>query len=293
MYYRRKVLLALIETFDGALKKTDCQKLLFLFCQYTCKNHYDFFPHKFGSFSYLAYQDKQRLTDLNFLSKSENFELLSHGAFSGQLKPAEQSALRRLKLKFHGSLGKELIRKVYLDYPQFACRSTILPDVMKPAEIDHIRLAWNTDQTPILFTIGYEGLSIDAYLNKLISNNIMALIDVRKNPISMKYGFSKTKLKYYIENAGLKYFHIPELGIPSELRSNLKGAADHQRLFRYYQTQILPKQSDALERLIKLHSQYTRTALTCYEADYHSCHRHKITEYLHDSATFDATIVHL
>ena len=66
MYYRRKVLLALIETFDGALKKTDCQKLLFLFCQYTCKNHYDFSPHKFGSFSYLVYQDKQRLTDLNF-----------------------------------------------------------------------------------------------------------------------------------------------------------------------------------------------------------------------------------
>jgi uncharacterized protein (DUF488 family) len=245
MYYRRKVLLALIETYDGALKKTDCQKLLFLFCQYANKNYYDFFPHKFGSFSYLVYQDKQRLTDLNFLSKSENFELLSHGAFSGQLKPAEQSALRRLKLKFHGSLGKELIRKVYMDYPQFACRSTILPDVMRPAEIDHIRLAWNTDQTPILFTIGYEGLSIDAYLNKPISNNIRALIDVRKNPISMKYGFSKTK------------------------------------------------QSDALERLTKLHSQYARTALTCYEADYHSCHRHKIAEYLQDNATSDATIVHL
>ena len=167
MYYRRKVLLALIETFDGALKKTDCQKLLFLFCQYTNRNYYDFFPYKFGSFSYLIYQDKQRLT--NFLSKSENFELLNHEAFSSQLKPTERSVLRCLKLKFHGSLGKELIRKVYLDFPQFACRSTILSDIMKPAEIDEIRLAWNTDQTPTLFTIGYEGLSIDAYLHKLIS----------------------------------------------------------------------------------------------------------------------------
>ena len=293
MNYRRKVLLALIETFDGALKKTDCQKLLFLFCQYTNKNYYDFFPHKFGSFSYLVYQDKKRLTDLNLLSKSENFELLKSGTFTGQLKSEEQSVLRHLKLKFHGPLGKELIRKVYLDYPQFACRSTVLSDIMKPAEIDQIRLAWNTDQTPTLFTIGYEGLSIDAYLHKLISNNIRALIDVRKNPISMKYGFSKTKLKYYIENAGLKYFHIPELGIPSVLRSNLKGPADHQRLFQYYFTQILPKQADALERLTKLHSQYTRTALTCYEADYHSCHRYKLAEYLQDNAAFDATIVHL
>ena len=31
MYYRRKLLLALIEVFDGNLKSTDCEKLLFNF----------------------------------------------------------------------------------------------------------------------------------------------------------------------------------------------------------------------------------------------------------------------
>ena len=29
MYYRRKVLLALLEVFGGSLKNTDCEKLLF------------------------------------------------------------------------------------------------------------------------------------------------------------------------------------------------------------------------------------------------------------------------
>jgi hypothetical protein len=45
MFYRRKILLALLEAFGGSLKRTDCQKLLFLFCQRRGKNYYDFFPY--------------------------------------------------------------------------------------------------------------------------------------------------------------------------------------------------------------------------------------------------------
>jgi hypothetical protein len=293
MYYRRKVLLALIETFGGTLKRTDCQKLLFLFCQYTHKNHYDFFPYKFGSFSYMVCQDKDRLTDLQLLKNSNYFELLNHGTFFSQLNSAEQSVLLSMKSRFYGLRGKELIRKIYLDYPQFTCRSRILSNIMNPEEIKQIKREWKTDHTPTLFTIGYEGLSIDAYLNRLISNNVKALIDVRKNPLSMKYGFSKSKLKYYVENAGLKYFHIPELGIPTEMRKSLKEPDDYQLLFQYYKTEILPRQTCAMERLKSLHDQYSRTALTCYEADYQSCHRHKIAECLRDDAAFSATIVHL
>jgi hypothetical protein len=55
MYYRRKILLALIEVFGGSLQSTDCEKLLFNFCQQTGKNHYDFFPYKYGPFSFLSY----------------------------------------------------------------------------------------------------------------------------------------------------------------------------------------------------------------------------------------------
>ena len=66
MYYRRKILLALIEVFGGSLPNTDCEKLLFTFCQQTGKNHYDFFPYKFGPFSFLSYYDKRRMIDLVF-----------------------------------------------------------------------------------------------------------------------------------------------------------------------------------------------------------------------------------
>jgi hypothetical protein len=75
MYYRRKILLALIEVFGGSLQSTDCEKLLFNFCQQSKKNHYDFFPHKFGPFSILSYYDKRRLIDLGLLKPVDDFQL--------------------------------------------------------------------------------------------------------------------------------------------------------------------------------------------------------------------------
>jgi len=293
MYYRRKVLLALIEAFGGTLKRTECQKLLFLYCRYAGHNHYDFFPYKYGSFSFLAFQDKQRLTELNFLEQSDDFKVRKNQSFFTQLKSKDQTVLRKMTSNFGDLRGTKLIRKVYVEYPAYACRSTILSDILTPEEIDRIRPEWNSDQTPCLFTIGYEGRTIDAYLNRLIQNNVKALIDVRKNPISMKYGFSKTKLQHYLENAGLKYIHIPELGIPSEMRTNLDNPSDYEELFQYYQSEMLPKQSDALDKLKTLHSKYARIALTCYEADYNSCHRHKIVEYLHSDCSFTTNVFHL
>jgi uncharacterized protein (DUF488 family) len=293
MYYRRKVLLALVEAFGGTLKRTDCQKLLFLFCRYNNQNHYDFFPYKYGGFSFLAYQDKQRLTDLNFLQKGDDFELCGNQSLFTQLKLQDQATLKKMASNLGDLRGKRLIRKVYLEYPEYAFNSIILSDILTTEEIDRIKLEGNMDQTPCLFTIGYEGLTIDAYLNRLIMNNVNVLIDVRKNPISMKYGFSKTKLQHYVESVGLKYIHMPELGIPSEMRSNLKDPADYHRLFQRYQSEILPMQSKALEKLKNLHYSYARTALTCFEADYHSCHRHKITEHLQSDSSFGTEILHL
>src|SRR5690349_23142531 len=69
---------------------------------------------------------------------------------------------------------------------------------------------------------------------------IKVLVDVRKNPISMKYGFSKTKLAEYTRIAGITYIHIADLGIPSDLRQDLHNQESYQRLFDVYFTQILP-----------------------------------------------------
>ena len=46
MFYRRKILLALMQVFGGELEKISLQKLLFLFMKHKQNPEYDFVPYK-------------------------------------------------------------------------------------------------------------------------------------------------------------------------------------------------------------------------------------------------------
>lgn len=225
MFYRRKILLALLEAFGGILPKTDCQKLIFLFCLRRGKNYYDFFPHKYGNFSFLLYQDWERLVALGYLVRQSYFQLNEPQPYLRQIQLEDRLVLEALVSEVKGLRGEDLIRKVYLEVPYYASRSEIAHRILSKDEYKALKSERNNDESSCLFTIGYEGISIDAFLNALILNNVIALVDVRKNPISMKYGFSKTKFANYIQTAGLSYFHIPDLGVPSELRKELKNSS--------------------------------------------------------------------
>ncbi len=294
MFYRRKILLALLEAFGGFLTKTDCQKLLFLYCCRREKNYYDFFPHKYGNYSLILTQDKDRLTNLDFLIPHNDFQLNNRQqSYLSQLNPKDLAILHTFVSEIGGLRGEGLIHKTYVEMPQYVSRSQIATQLLTETEYEHVSRTWNNDKMPCLFTIGYEGLSIDAYLNLLISNNVAILVDVRKNPVSMKYGFSKKKLMAYTELAGKNYIHIPDLGVPSELRQDLHNPAAYQKLFDFYYSHILPHHVDTLEQLKKIVSTNGRTAITCFEADHHFCHRHKVTEYLQNDPTFNTKILHL
>jgi uncharacterized protein (DUF488 family) len=291
MYYRRKILLALLEVFDGNLNNTDCEKLLFNFCIDVGKNNYDFFPYRFGPFSFLSYYDKRRLTDLGLLKQTQDFQLNTKYSYLNELTPDDKRAL--LALKMSGMRGNSLVKKTYRENPQFTVRSEILEKLFDPEEIKQLQNTWNTDNAPIVFTLGYEGLTIDAFLYKLIANNIMTVVDVRNNPQSMKYGFSKKSFSDYIEKAGMNYVHIPALGIPSALRKGLGESVSHEHLFQTYEADLLPKQEDARIQLLGLISQYPRIALVCFEADHHFCHRHTLVEYLQKQTVLNKPVFHI
>lgn len=293
VFYRRKILLALIEEFGGSLPKTDCQKLLLLFCRRRGKNYYDFFPHQYGNFSLTLTHDKNRLADLGLLTSQSDFQLKEGQAYLDQLENRDRIVLHALSTEIGNIRGENLLYKTYLEAPHYAVRSQIAPQILKESEYRQVSAYWNTNQTPCLFTVGYEGLSIDAYLDWLISQNISALIDVRKNPLSMKYGFSKKKLSDFTKLAGITYIHIPDLGVPSHLRQNLGSPADYQELFDFYSSRILPNHMEAIGRLKEMIDHYRRVAITCFEANYHFCHRHKVTEYLEADPTFTVPIIHL
>lgn len=51
MFYRRKIILALLQIFDDQIDKISLQKLLFLFTQRQAKAEYDFILYHYGCHS--------------------------------------------------------------------------------------------------------------------------------------------------------------------------------------------------------------------------------------------------
>ena len=119
---------------------------------------------------------------------------------------------------------------------------------------------------PVLFTIRYEGRSIENFINELIVNDVRMLVDVRKNPISRKFGFSKSKLEHIAETVGIKYVHLPELGIESQDRSFLKTRDDYRLLFAEYE-KSLNQREQPLNHLYSLFEAHSRIALVCFEKE--------------------------
>ncbi len=269
------------------------EKLLFCYCAETGSHDYDFFPYRFGCFSFLSYQDKRVLTSQGYLFAEERFKLKRQTRSSRLSAGQERESIQAFAMRMKGLRGKKLVRHVYLKYPYFATRSEIASKILSPDEQKIVEDHANTESNSVLFTAGYEGLTIDAYINRLIRNNVAMVVDVRRNPISMKYGFSKTRFSSYLQSAGIKYEHIHQLGIESNLRKNLETKREYDTLFETYAKYSLPEREEELLRVRNLLAEHKRIALTCFESDHTSCHRHKITESLERSKGWGIPIKHI
>lgn len=131
-----------------------------------------------------------------------------------------------------------------------------------------------------IYTIGYEGRSFEEYLRLLERHGIEVVIDVRRNPVSRKYGFSKKRMEDLLSRAGIEYRHFPELGIETEQRRSLSQRADYERLFKWYSEVVLSEQIETLLALAKFITETRLVALTCFEADPEFCHRSIVSEKL-------------
>jgi uncharacterized protein (DUF488 family) len=275
IYYRQKVLLRLLDAAGGQLSNTDCQKLLFLLCKAT-KNFYDFFPYNFGGFSHVLYADKRHLIKTGFLAESDSFTLRK-ARLSASLKSEDVKAIKAI-LDTTTERGSKLIKKLYREEPYFAHRSTIAEDILNPTELKVVKAAAPKPIGLALFTIGYEGISIDRYINTLMLNGVTAVVDVRSNPLSRKFGFSAKQLESYLSSVDISYVRMPKLGVPNQHRRNLGSVESYNQLEKFYETVLLSNISE-INKIEKLIKESSRIALTCFEANPDQCHRHYITDY--------------
>lgn len=123
-----------------------------------------------------------------------------------------------------------------------------------------------------LFTIGYEGATMDEFLSALATAGVKRVIDVRALPLSRRPGFSKTPLRLALAEAGIDYVHLRALGTPPEGRAAAKRK-DHATLGRVYAGQLqLPDAMVAAEEMKRLAIEKP-SALLCFERDPARCHR--------------------
>jgi uncharacterized protein (DUF488 family) len=282
LFARQRLLLSLLDALGGTVANTDFQKLLFLYAQeWESEPSYEFVPYQYGGFSFTSYADKRRLIEQDLLvADDQHWTLTAAGCTAA--KHAGAPRLSRFAQAIAGKRGDALIAEVYRRHPWYATRSKIAERVL-PAAADRaaIAAARPPPKGPGLVTIGYEGRSLENYLNALLRDSVTLLCDVRRNPLSRKYGFSKSTLSKACEGVGIRYEHLPELGIASEERRELNDQADYDALFAVYERDSLPHQTAALAKIrgwIERDSQ--RVALTCYEAQPCQCHRHCVAEAL-------------
>ncbi|MDN3593462.1 DUF488 domain-containing protein [Zunongwangia endophytica] len=271
--------MSLLQLLGGEVEKTKLQKLLFLYSQRKQKPEYEFVPYKYGCYSYSASADLKTMIKKEYLLNKENgYVKNDEKDYIKLLKPADKKLLVNTVITYGEMNNDALIQHTYINFPYFAINSTIAEQVLNEKFFKRIVEAKPKQKKKTLFTIGYEGISLENYLNKLVKNNIKLLIDVRKNPLSMKFGFSKTLLKKYCENLGIEYLHIPEVGIDSSKRRKLENQEDYDLLFEDYKNTTLEKTKDNQNIILNLVNKYNRVALTCFEADICQCHRLPLSE---------------
>jgi len=281
MYYRRKILLALLQVYGGKLTKIDFQKYLFLLNINKTEPYFEFIPYKYGCFSFQANQDMSTLTKYNLVYESEKYWQLKRKInYLAQLKTSDQILISKCYQKFKSLKGNQLIKYVYENYPYYASNSSIAQKVLNKKKYEAAVNSKPSKNEYKLFTIGYEGKTVEHFTNELINQDIRVLCDIRKNAFSMKYGFSKKQLKFIVENVGIKYIHIPELGIESTKRQDLSTKKDYEKLFKDYEKNILPERTKELEELNKIFITNKRIALMCFEAEHTSCHRSRTVQAL-------------
>jgi len=294
MYYRRKILLALLETFDNRLEKISLQKLLMLVTKQQQKPDYYFVPYKFGCFSFQANADLATMTKYNQVkAEGKSWVKTDTEKYLLSLKDRDRQAIRYIKLQYGGKNADELIKLTYIKFPYFAVNSTIAKERLSQNEYQKVLEARPKSNKTILYTIGYEGISLEEYLNKLILNDIKVLCDVRKNSVSMKYGFSKSQLQKACEGVGIKYVHIPELGIDSDKRQELNTQTDYDKLFSLYRSEILTQTIELQEKLLILLKEKERIALTCFEANICQCHRKHLADAIVKLPGFEYELRHI
>lgn len=129
-----------------------------------------------------------------------------------------------------------------------------------------------------LFTTGYAGFDSVGFLWKLRFDNIEAVIDVRENAYSRNSAFCEHALRTFLEQNGIRYLHVQQLGVPTSLRQELRSGGDLDDYFQAYQQFLLGEESVIAAIMPTLLEK--RCCLLCLEKNPSECHRSALADWI-------------
>lgn len=286
MLNRQKALLLILQQVGPTSSTLQMMKWAFLLSQETPshggKTFYQFIPYRYGPYSFTLNQETDSLIRNGFLEKEKNnsWNLTDLGKnFDVDLPKNVIQDIHHVATEYGDLSSQELLDLVYDKYSWFTINSDLPGRRKKKRPIAE----------KAIYTAGYEGKTVDEFLNLLMESGISRLIDIRFNPISRRYGFHKSTLARLCNFLGIDYQHLPELGIPSFERNNLSSSAQYASLFNDYRSS-LPSRENALLNLTGLLNSKP-SVLVCMEADPKFCHRNVLAQHL--ETLIDLPIKHL
>jgi uncharacterized protein (DUF488 family) len=117
-----------------------------------------------------------------------------------------------------------------------------------------------------IWTIGYAGKSLADFLAQLGAAGVERVVDVRALPLSRKKGFSKSGLAEALAGVGIGYVHVRAAGNPFR---ELKDEPERSLALYGAHLDAHPEAVAEVEQAVA----GARSALLCYEAAAHECHR--------------------
>lgn len=138
---------------------------------------------------------------------------------------------------------------------------------------------WNSSRSrddADFYTIGYSGRKITLLIDILKSVGVLSIMDIRFTPISQyKPEFSKTKLQQTLHRNDIYYLHLPNLGIPRDIRSLAIDSNNRDVLWKWYDRYVVSSYVNGnLDNF--LNTVIHPVAMLCTEISPLECHRHRL-----------------
>jgi uncharacterized protein (DUF488 family) len=144
----------------------------------------------------------------------------------------------------------------------------------------------------IVYTIGYKGKSLAAFIDQLRGAGVDGVIDVRLRNTSHLAGYTKRDDLAFLlrEGFGVAYEHRPELAPTREIFESYRDEED----WAAYVVTFLPllEERSAEEIGRQVLARYGAPCLLCSEPTAEKCHRRLVAEYWAERLP-GLTVVHL